>query len=92
MMIRGVHRAASSTRTRIWYVTASHRRTNRAPDEPVELPFGTAHVRRVEASETACGVPAPNWPIFWGLPVGSVEGMCGECLWVARLDRNHNQA
>jgi len=91
-MIQEVRPAASTARTRIWYVTASHRRVNRAGNGPFELPFGTAHVRKVGASETACGAPAQNWPIFWDLHGWSAEGMCTECRWVARLDRNHHQA
>lgn len=72
-----------------WYLTAPHRQINRklAPDatasvlgdEPLELPFRIAHVRRVGAPFTACGKPAQHWPIFRLLDISEAEVICPRC-------------
>jgi hypothetical protein len=74
--------------TRTYYITASHRRIDRTADEPHELPFGVAHVRTAGGPHTVCGVPALNWPIFWGLTATDPDNLCLECKVVARREEN----
>ncbi len=72
--------AATAATTRTWQVTAPHRRVSWAGREAFEVPFGTAHLRRLNAASTACGAPALTWPIFWGLSLEQVTRPCLPCL------------
>jgi len=58
-----------------WYISAAHRR--RIGHR--EVPFGIAHVRQVGGHETACGLPARDWPTFWGLPISQTVNLCPDC-------------
>ena len=73
-------------RPKRWYVTASHRRLDRTLTVPVEVPYGTSHVRAVGATVTACGEPAFEWPIFWDTEYDEVEDICRECRWTAHVE------
>lgn len=68
------------------YVSAAHRRLDRTFVVPMEVPFGTSHVREVGSSHTACGLPALNWPIFWDTEYDEVDDICRECRWHARME------
>lgn len=62
-----------------WYITASHVLRLPPGSAPFEVPWGTSHLRQLGAAETACGLPAMNWPIFWDLNAETVEAVCETC-------------
>jgi hypothetical protein len=81
----------SVKRKQTLYVTARHARLNRGATDPHEVPFGAAHVREPGGAETACGLAALNWPIFWDVTLSPGLDMCVECRDAAWVDQRQRQ-
>lgn len=65
---------------RRWYVTARNQVRGSVRGETRKLPFGTAHLKEVGSSRTACGTPALEWKLCWDLRVSDVRRqLCREC-------------
>jgi hypothetical protein len=62
-----------------WYITASHVLRLPSGSDRFEVPWGTGHLRQVGSTDTACGLPALNWPIFWGLNAEDLASGCETC-------------
>lgn len=78
----GRHPEARPKRT--WYVTARHRRADASATDAYLVPFGPAHLREAGGADTACGLPALNWPIFWDVTPSPGLEMCIECRCVSQ--------
>jgi hypothetical protein len=64
-----------------WLVSSPHHRLPPRPNDRASRPHGLHHARRVGEHYTACGLPALNWPYFWGLAFGDEPGStCPDCL------------
>lgn len=72
-------------RKRTWYVTAKHGRVNRSVTDAYVVPFGPAHLREAGGADTACGLPALNWPIFWDVTPSPGLEMCIACRHVSQV-------
>ena len=75
-----------STTTEPWLVSARHRSTLALSPA---VPFGPWHARLAGQPNTACGLPAAGWPIFWHLTlVQGRERTCAECQRIVYLSRD----
>jgi hypothetical protein len=65
-----------------WITTTRHdNRQSLAGREPL----GIRHARRSGDANTACGLSAMNWKMFWHLPFGTgPDSACADCLAAVR--------
>jgi hypothetical protein len=57
----------SSRRSPEWLVTAPHKRSILVDGEPMSIPYGIHHAKRIGEWSTACGLNAIEWVVFWEL-------------------------
>ncbi|MDO7868463.1 hypothetical protein [Nocardioides jiangxiensis] len=80
----GTGRSKRSLVQRGWVVVATHRGPWRAGGPH---PWGTAHLKRIGAAQTACGQPAQGWRGFWHLDFRTdVDSPCPACTAVLRAE------
>lgn len=74
---------ASSLVQRGWVVVSTHRAPLQAGGP---YPWGTAHVKRIGSTRTACGELAQGWRAFWHLDFRrDVDRPCRDCATELRV-------
>ena len=80
----GTTRAKDSLVRRGWVVVAPHRAPQRAGGPH---PWGTAHLKLIGATHTACGEPAHGWHGFWHLDFRTdLDDTCEDCASAVRSE------
>jgi hypothetical protein len=69
-----------SRRVPEWLVTAPHKRSIFVDGEPMSIPYGIHHAKRIGERSTACGLNATEWVAFRKLAfLPAAFRACPEC-------------